>query len=113
MVAKDTLRSEAFKSNIVGVRNQVEQGSSLHAAMGATHQFSPFLVNIVATGEESGTLNTALMRSARAYEKDIDGYIKLVTTLIEPLLVLIIGSVVGLIVISMLLPIFQINIFVQ
>jgi type II secretory pathway component PulF len=112
-VSKDTLRSDALKRSIEEVRTQVERGSRVHEAMSGNPQFNQYLINIVATGEESGSLHTALLRVAHAYEKDIDGYIKIITTLIEPILVLIIGAIVGVIVISMLLPIFQINVFVS
>ncbi len=112
-VARNILRSSSLKEDIRDIREQVEKGTTLHEAMRNKSNFPPFLISIVTTGEETGSLDRSLMRIAHAYEKDIDGYIKVITTLIEPVLVLIIGSVVGIIVISMLLPIFQINVFVQ
>ncbi|MBU1863609.1 MAG: type II secretion system F family protein [Candidatus Omnitrophica bacterium] len=113
LVAKDILRSAALKKDIGCVHDKVRNGSKIHVAMKEMKSFSPLIINMVATGEESGMLSKSLERVAHSYEKDVDMQIKVITTLIEPLLVLCIGLLVGIIVISMLLPIFQINIFVR
>ena len=54
------------------VCQSVKEGSSLHAAMRTMNSFSQFIVNMVATGEESGNLDTSLERVSHAYEKDVD-----------------------------------------
>lgn len=109
----DIMRSPSLRNHIVEVKNHVTSGARLHEALQRTKVFPLFLINIVATGESSGTLDSSLLRVAGAYEKDMERTLKLVTTLLEPVMVLIIGVVVGVIVISMLLPIFTINVFVS
>jgi type II secretory pathway component PulF len=66
-------------------------------------------VNIVTIGEESGSLDKTLMRIAQEYEKDVSGALKEMMRLLEPLIIVVMGLVVGFIVLAMLLPIFQIN----
>jgi general secretion pathway protein F len=112
-VSKDILRSPRMRHELSAVHENVRNGASLHESMARGQMFSVFVVNMVATGEKSGALDRSLLRVVKLYEKEIDSTIKTITTLIEPLLVLIVGLVVGVIVISMLLPIFQINVFIQ
>jgi type IV pilus assembly protein PilC len=64
--------------------------------------------HMVSVGEESGQLETMLTKVAEFYETEVDAKIKALTALIEPLLIVFVGSVVGFIVISMYLPIFEI-----
>jgi type IV pilus assembly protein PilC len=65
--------------------------------------------NMMAVGEEGGRLDESLAEVADYYEKGMDQTVRIVTSLIEPLLVLVLGLVVGLIVAAMLLPIFEIG----
>jgi type IV pilus assembly protein PilC len=68
---------------------------------------------MIGVGEESNQLEKSLNKIAATYERDTDRAIKLFTTLLEPLLILGVGGVIGAIVIAMLLPIFQIPAFVK
>jgi type II secretory pathway component PulF len=112
-ISKDILRSNKMKQDIMRVHEDVRNGGSLHESLAKSDTFSLFVVNMVATGEKTGALDRSLSRVVILYEKEIDSTVKTITTLIEPLLVLLVGFVVGIIVISMLLPIFQINVFIQ
>ena len=75
----------------------------------ATHAiFPPMVEHMVSVGEESGQLETMLAKIADFYEAEVDARIKALTALIEPLMIIFVGGVVGFIVISMYLPIFSI-----
>ncbi len=85
----------------------VKRGGSLAGPM-ATHAiFPPMVEHMVSVGEESGQLETMLEKIADFYEAEVDAKIKALTALIEPLMIIMVGSVVGFIVISMYLPIFS------
>ena len=71
------------------------------------------MTNLIIVGEESGRLDEALAEVARTYEKDVDDTIKVMTSLLEPMIILIMGLMVGFIVVAMLLPIFQMNLMVR
>ena len=75
--------------------------------------FPPLLINMVGVGEESGELTQMLLRVAADFEKEVNRTVKVIVSLLEPALILVIGSIVGLIVLSMLLPVFQMNILVR
>ena len=85
----------------------VKRGGSLAGPM-ATHAiFPPMVEHMVSVGEESGQLETMLAKIADFYEAEVDARIKSLTALIEPLMIMFVGGVVGFIVISMYLPIFS------
>jgi type IV pilus assembly protein PilC len=90
-------------------RRTVQQGESLTVGLQASEHFPAFVTNMTAVGEEVGTLETSLNEIATFYEKEMDQQARLVTSLIEPLLILAVGGVVGFIVAAMLLPIFELG----
>ena len=72
--------------------------------------FEPFEINMVAVGEESGRLDESLLEVAKSYEADLERVLRVATSLLEPLIIIGVGCIVGFIVFSMLLPIFQMDI---
>ncbi len=64
-------------------------------------------------GEEAGSLDRSLIKIADTYERESDRAMKMMTALVEPVMILVMGSIVGFIVVSMLLPIFQIDLLAR
>ena len=87
----------------------VNQGATLSASLKKVKIFPNFAINMIAVGEEGGKLEESLDGVAEAYEKEVEQAIGIMTSLIEPLLILTIGGIVGCIVFAMLLPIFDIG----
>jgi type II secretory pathway component PulF len=85
------------------------EGSNLSTVFQRTDLGDPFLLTLVAMGEAQGNLSQAFQQAGLRYHQEADRTIRILTTLMEPLMILIVGGLVGGIVISMLLPIFQIN----
>lgn len=102
------LRDELDKA-----RGEVIQGSPLSKALKTQKHFPAMLVNMIAVGEESGALERSLLKVADTYDTEVDASVKIFTSLIEPSLILSLGIIVGLIVVAMLLPIFQLNLMVR
>ena len=90
------------------VYEAVKRGGSIAAQISQHSIFPPMVANMVAVGEETGQLEDMLTKIADFYEAEVDAKIKALTSLVEPLLILFIGGVVGFIVISMYMPIFSI-----
>lgn len=86
----------------------VKRGGTLAGPMGKHEIFPPMVEHMVSVGEDSGQLESMLGKVADFYETEVDAKIKALTSLIEPLMIVFVGSVVGFIVISMYLPIFSI-----
>ena len=91
------------------VCERVALGDSLSQSLQTQAAFSPFVVKMIAVGEESGKLDEVLEEIARSYLQQIEADIALISSLIEPVLILGMGSVLGTIVLSILLPIFEIT----
>ena len=108
-----TLENEVLKQEIKKMAKEIREGSSLAHGIAKSKYFPVLVANLLTIGEEGGELDGALLRVAEVYEKQTDQSIRLLTSLIEPAMILVMGSIVGFIVISMLLPIFQISLIAR
>jgi len=89
--------------------HELEKGSSLSQFFKGHEWFPPMLVQMMAVGEQSGTLDRMLAKAANAYEKEVEAKILALTSMIEPMMIVVMALVVGFIVVSILLPIFEMN----
>lgn len=112
-ITADIVDNEIVKEEVERIYTDVKAGSSLASAIKKNPTFSPFVVNMAAIGEEGGILDRTLLKVARSYEVEIDRALKMLASLLEPVMILIMGLVVGFIVVSMLLPVFQISLTAQ
>ena len=87
----------------------MQQGATLFSSIAKIKVFPNFAVNMIAVGEESVKLEKSLSGIASSYEKEVEQTIGVMTSLLEPLLILVIGGVIGFIVFALLLPIFNIG----
>ncbi|MBN2301052.1 MAG: type II secretion system F family protein, partial [Lentisphaerae bacterium] len=109
-LSANTLENTILRDEIRDVRNAVvEQGVPLSFGLRKTQYFPLLVSNMAAVGEEAGRLDETLIEVASFYEKELDARSALTTSLLEPVLILIVGAVVGLIVAAMLLPIFELS----
>ncbi len=112
-ISSNIVENEVLKAETVRVYSEVKEGSSLAAAVKKKTSFPQFIVNMATIGEEGGILDKTLLKVARTYEIESDRKIKILSALLEPVIILVMGIVVGFIVISMLLPVFQISLTVH
>jgi general secretion pathway protein F len=108
-IAKNVVDNRIVAEQIGLAAKAVEEGQSLSAPLARNDFFPPIAVEMIAVGEQSGTMEAMLIRIADAYEKEVEANVLLVTSLLEPVMILVMGVVVGFIVISILLPIFEMN----
>ena len=88
---------------------QVREGASLARSLGHAKLFPPLVIHLIASGEASGRLDSMLQRAADAQSRELEGWVKTLTAMLEPVLILTMGLVVLFIVIAILLPIFEMN----
>ena len=112
-IASSVLENQVLKSETKGFKEQIASGLSFSGALKQSKFFPDFVVTIVTIGEESGELESSLMRIAIDYERQVDRALKMLTRMSEPVIILVMGLVVGFVVLSMLLPIFQINLIAK
>ncbi|WP_339137790.1 MAG: type II secretion system inner membrane protein GspF [Candidatus Electrothrix sp. GW3-4] len=88
---------------------ELEKGKSLSSVLRGNKYFTPMLVQMIAVGEQSGSLEKMLEKAADSYEKEVETKVMAMTSMIEPIMILVMGVAVSFIVISILLPIFEMN----
>lgn len=106
----NTLRNAVFKGEIEAVRRDtVQQGMPFSVGLKRTKYFPVFVANMAGVGEEAGRLDESLAEIASFYERQFEQGSRLATALLEPILILVVGAIVGFIVAAMLLPVFQLG----
>jgi len=103
-IVRDSTGNDVLREGIEHVRRTVREGEGLARPMGATGLFDDLVVNMVDVGEETGELDRMLVKVADAYEKQVDRKIEALFKLLEPLLLIIISTMVGFIVVALFMP---------
>ena len=102
-----TLENSVLKSKINGAIVKVQQGLQVSQALKATRIVPRMLLFMIATGEQSGRLGDMLEKGVNFLDKTLDGIIDAMTKMIEPIMLLVIGSIVLVMALSLYLPLFQ------
>ena len=108
-VLYDTTSSVLLQSSLEDVRYKVEQGRSLSGAMEETGIFPLMLVRMIQVGEETGKIGDLFVEAAADYEEEVTFIVTGLLSLLEPVLIVIMGGIVGFIVISLFFPIFTLS----
>lgn len=108
-ISSEVVVNREYRSVLAQAREELIQGGSLSVSLGRSPLFPPLLVHMIAVGEKGGQLEGMLLKSGDAFEKEFDTSITRFMALLEPLLVLAMGLGVGIVVLAVLLPIFQLN----
>jgi type IV pilus assembly protein PilC len=98
-----------FKDATDQIQKDVSTGASLTASMQTTGVFPTMVIQMCAIGEESGSLDAMLGKAAEFYEDEVDEAVKGLSALMEPFIIVILGTLIGGIVVSMYLPIFKLG----
>lgn len=96
-----------YRKAIMEIRFEVSGGHQMNTAMKATGVFPPMVTQMVAIGEESGSLDSMLDKVATIYEGEVDDAVDGLTALIEPMIMAVLGIVIGGLIVAMYLPIFE------
>ena len=91
------------------IQRDVSTGSALTTAMQGTGVFPNMVIQMTSIGEESGSLDHMLAKAAEFYEEEVDDMVKGLSSLMEPIIIVVLGTIIGGIVVSMYLPIFKIG----
>ena len=106
-VARPTLGSALMERRMRDAQESVKRGGSVSESLRAARCFPPLVTHMVAVGESSGTLVTVLDELASYYERYLDESLRILTALLEPMMILIMEVLVGFCVLAMVLPVFQ------
>ena len=96
-----------FRDAIMFMRKEVAGGMPMHTSMRATNVFPDMVTQMVAIGEESGSVDSMLSKIATIYEAEVDDMVDGLTSLLEPMIMAVLGVVIGGLIVAMYLPIFE------
>jgi general secretion pathway protein F len=108
-IVKNVISNKLIGNAVQEAIREVEEGQSLSVPLARNGLFPPIATEMIAVGEQSGNLEPMLYRISDAYEKEVETSIGMITSVMEPVMIIIMGLIVGFIVISVLLPIFEMN----
>ena len=108
-VSESVLGNSLYVENIKDVRVKVAEGAAFGSSLGQTGIFPPLVVRMVSVGEEAGKMEDMLSKVADMYDTEVDGMLSTLTSLLEPVMILIMGVVMGFIVFAILLPVLNLT----
>jgi type IV pilus assembly protein PilC len=103
-----TAGNHVIEQAMAGVIDSVKSGGTIADPLKASSVFPTMVSHMVSVGEETGSLDTMLSKIADFYEDQVDAAVKALTSILEPVMIVIVGGMVGFIVISMYLPLFKV-----
>jgi type II secretion system protein F len=108
-LVKEVSQNRVISRSINHVHDRLREGKAISKSLEEEAVFPPLAVHMIGVGEETGRLDEMLIKIAETYEENVRNTVKRFVSLLEPLIIVVMGAVVGFIVISMLLAIFSIN----
>lgn len=108
-IVTEGVNSVTYRTALLDAYKQVEKGVSLSQAMGRHEQFPPILHQMMSVGEETGKLDEVLMKLSHYFEQESEQAVKNMTTAIEPLIMVVLGIGVGVMVIAIIMPIYNLT----
>lgn len=106
-IAARVLENSTIRRSVAGLASQLRQGQRLSAALGGSRFIPPFMLRMLAVGEETGAVDTMLERVAERYESDLRRSVRRLLGLLEPITVVVLGVLVGGIVLTMFLALWD------
>lgn len=108
-LTSETVQNRALRAATSELVEAIRRGGSLSGALGRAGVFPPLLVYLAASGESAGRLELMLERAADYLEREFDAFTAAVLSLLEPMIIIVLGAIVTLIVLAILLPILQLQ----
>jgi general secretion pathway protein F len=112
-IVKNVLGNTLLEGVVTSAISSIREGESIAEPLKRSAQFPPMVTHMIAIGERSGQLEDMLDNVSRAYEADVETKVAALTSLLEPLMIVALGGVVGFIVMAILMPLVQMNQLVQ
>lgn len=108
-IVKDVVDNAVIRRALIQSRESISEGKSIAAPLKASGEFPPILTHMIAVGEKTGELEEMLNVVSDTYDKQVDNAITSMTRLLEPIMIVVMGGVIGLVALSIFLPMLQLN----
>ncbi len=106
-VSSNAIGNLVISKAVLGAKTRIKEGQSISSPLAASGVFPPMVTQMILVGEESGELEEMLINVSKFYDEEVDRSVERLTSIIEPLMMLVIGGTVGVMIIAMYLPIFN------
>ena len=107
-VVSETVNNSLIKGAILDVQESVKRGEGISKPLGRHEVFPPMVVQMLSVGEETGAMDTMLEKIAEFYDEEVSAAVDSLTSIIEPVMIAIVGGAVGVAVIALYMPMFNI-----
>ncbi|MCF4967550.1 type II secretion system F family protein [Nostoc sp. CMAA1605] len=107
-IVRDTSGNQVVANAIDGARAEIQQGGMISLALQKANVFPAMAIQMISIGEETGELDGMLMKVADFYEDEVEQAVKALTSVLEPIMILVLGGMVGTILLAMYLPLFKV-----
>jgi len=107
-IVRDTAGNQVIANAVDESRKEIQQGGMISLALQKEQVFPIMAIQMISIGEETGELDQMLAKVADFYEDEVEQSVKALTSIIEPIMIVVLGGMVGLILLSMYLPMFKI-----
>jgi len=108
-ITRETISNEVVQQATDRVYDSVQDGGTIAAPLDASKVFPAMVVNMIDVGEETGALDAMLMKVADIYDAEVEAAVENMLSLLEPMIIIVLGGIIGFIVISLYLPIFSLG----
>ncbi len=108
-ISKDILNNSYLEESIVEAADGVEQGKSLSLLLSQSNRFPKMLIHLTAVGEQTGELDSMLLRVGKSFEMEVESFISALTSIIEPVLIVFLAVIVGGILMAVMSPMLEIT----
>jgi len=107
-IVRDTSGNQVIANAVEATKQEIQQGGLISVAMQNEQVFPGLAIQMISVGEETGELDSMLMKVADFYEDEVEQTVKALTSILEPVMIIVIGGMVGTILVSMYLPMFKV-----
>ncbi len=108
-ITKETIGNEIIQDAVDKVHDSIKEGDTIAAPLDETKVFPAMVVNMIDVGEETGSLDSMLMKVADIYDAEVEAAVEAMLQLMEPAIIIVLGGIIGFIVVSLYLPIFTLG----
>ncbi|MGI6140035.1 MAG: type II secretion system inner membrane protein GspF [Candidatus Hydrogenedentales bacterium] len=108
-ITRETIANEVIQNTVDNVYDSVQDGGTIAAPLDESKVFPAMVVNMIDVGEETGALDAMLSKVADIYDAEVEAAVENMLSLMEPMIIIVLGGIIGFIVISLYLPIFSLG----
>lgn len=108
-ITKETIGNEVIQNAIQKVHDSIKEGDTIAAPLDEAKVFPAMVVNMIDVGEETGSLDSMLTKVADIYDAEVEAAVDAMLALLEPIIIIVLGGIIGFIVVALYLPIFSLG----